>query len=248
MTQLYVGTAGWSIPAATREWFPGPGTQLERYALGMNATEINSSFYRPHRRSTYERWASAVPSNFAFCVKIPKLISHEKRCQDCRGELAQFLDESAGLGEKRRLLLLQFPPSFSFEVDRMRSFFALCRAMGAPHIVCEPRHPSWFTSGVDDLLSAEKVARAAADPACVERAAEPGGWAELRYFRMHGTPRTYYSSYDDDLLTSLAAQARSSATEAWCIFDNTASGAALENALRFNAIAGAARGAVGCNL
>ncbi len=137
----------------------------------MNATEINSSFYRPHRRSTYERWASAVPSNFAFCVKIPKLISHEKRCEDCRGELAQFLDESAGLREKRRLLLLQLPPSFSFEVDRMRSFFALCRSMGAPRIVCEPRHPSWFTNDVDDLLSAEKVARVAADPARVERAA-----------------------------------------------------------------------------
>jgi uncharacterized protein YecE (DUF72 family) len=214
----------------------------------MNATEINSSFYRPHRRSTYERWASAVPSNFAFCVKIPKLISHEKRCEDCRGELAQFLDESAGLGEKRRLLLLQFPPSFSFEVDRMRSFFALCRSMGAPHIVCEPRHVSWFTNDVDDLLSAEKVARVAADPARVERAAESGGWTELRYFRMHGTPRTYYSSYDDDLLTSLAAQTKSSAIEAWCVFDNTASGAALENALRFNAIASSDRREAGRNL
>ncbi len=121
----------------------------------------------------------------------------------------------------------------------MRSFFALCRSMGAPHIVCEPRHVSWFTHDVDDLLSAEKVARVAADPARVERAAECGGWTELRYFRMHGTPRTYYSSYDDDLLTSLAAQTKSSAIEAWCVFDNTASGAALENALRFNAIAGA---------
>lgn len=59
------GTAGWSIPAANREAFPGAGSILERYARKMNWVEINSSFYRPHRRETYERWAaspSAAPS------------------------------------------------------------------------------------------------------------------------------------------------------------------------------------------
>jgi uncharacterized protein YecE (DUF72 family) len=84
----------------------------------------------------------------------------------------------------------------------------------------------------------ESVARVAADPPLVGRAGEPSGWSGLRYFRMHGSPRMYYSSYDDDKLTSLAAQAESCTAEAWCIFDNTASGAALSDAMRFKSIAG----------
>ncbi len=233
MAQVRVGTAGWTIPANVRSAFGSVGTQLERYSIVMNAAEINSSFHRPHRCTTYERWASAVPSGFAFSVKIPKTISHVKRCDDCEDKLQRFIDESAGLGAKRRLLLLQLPPSFQFDAHRMERFFELCRTLGAPHLVCEPRHPSWFTPEAGALLSAHQVGRVAADPPPDPRASEPGGWSAFRYFRLHGTPRTYYSSYDAAALTALAARVYAAASETWCIFDNTASGAALDNALRF---------------
>lgn len=242
LMELRIGTAGWTIPANVRDRIPGNGTHLERYARVMNATEINSSFHRPHRRSTYERWACAVPPNFAFSVKIPKVISHEKRCVNCDNDLARFLDESAGLGEKRQLLLLQLPPSFVFDTNVMKRFFALCRAMDAPHLVCEPRHPSWFTQEADALLATEHVARVAADPARVPRASTPGGWSGRCYFRMHGAPRMYYSSYLDEALAALARSITGIAADTWCIFDNTASGAALGDALRFRTIHAARSG------
>jgi uncharacterized protein YecE (DUF72 family) len=229
---LRIGTAGWTIPAALAKQFPGDGPHLERYARVMNAAEINSSFHRPHRRSTYERWSATVPENFAFSVKIPKAISHQKRCADCTGELEQFLAESAGLGEKRRLLLLQLPPSFAFEEERMDLFFALCHDRHAPPVVCEPRHASWFTPEADALLDQWRIARVAADPSRVEGAGTPGGWTGITYFRMHGTPRVYYSSYSDETLGALASMISVAANEAWCIFDNTASGAAAGDALR----------------
>lgn len=232
MNQLVIGTAGWSIPVALADRFPGVGPHLERYARVMRATEINSSFYRSHRRSTYERWSSAVPADFAFSVKIPKVVSHEKRCVDCGGELEQFLDESAGLGGKRRLLLLQLPPSFSFEEERMDRFFALCSRAEAPPVVCEPRHASWFTPEANALLERWQVARVAADPARAAGAEAPGGWNSISYFRMHGTPRVYYSSYSDESLDLVASMISMTPHEAWCIFDNTASGAAAGDALR----------------
>ena len=216
--------------------FQSDGSQLERYSRLVSVSEINSSFHRPHRRSTYERWASAVPSGFAFSVKIPKTISHEKRCADCERELKRFMDESAGLDTKRRLLLLQLPPSFAFDASRMKRFFTFCRTIGAPRIVCEPRHASWFTTNAEALLSAQGVARVAADPATDVHSPEPGGWSGLRYFRMHGTPRMYYSNYDDTALTTLAARVRSAEVETWCIFDNTALGAALGDALRLKSL------------
>lgn len=231
MNAPLIGTAGWSIPASLACHFPGDGPHLDRYARVMNATEINSSFHRPHRRSTYERWSSAVPATFAFSVKMPKVISHEKRCVDCDDELRQFLDESAGLGEKRRVLLLQLPPTFQFEQERMDRFFELCRRAGAPPIACEPRHASWFTPETDALLETWRVARAGADPARALGAETPGGWAGIRYFRMHGTPRVYYSSYSAESLDRLASMLLLCPNQAWCIFDNTASGAAAADAL-----------------
>ena len=103
-------------------------------------------------------------------------------------------------------------------------------------VVCEPRHHSWFADRVDDLLKDYQIARVAADPACVPAAGLPGGLASLAYFRLHGSPRRYYSAYSVDFLTRLSAQLVNLATRArvWCIFDNTASGSAIQNALGLN--------------
>jgi uncharacterized protein YecE (DUF72 family) len=81
------------------------------------------------------------------------------------------------------------------------------------------------------LLTSHHVARVAADPARHPLAGEPGGWAGLRYWRLHGSPRMYYSAYDDTHLAALAERLKASAVETWCIFDNTTSGAAAANAL-----------------
>lgn len=155
---------------------------------------------------------------------------------DCRNELERFLDETSGLGEKRQVLLLQLPPSFAFDGNRMKRFFDLCRTMGAPRLVCEPRHPSWFTDEADELLATHEIARVAADPARVPQAGMPGGWGGLTYFRMHGSPRMYYSAYLDETLVALAARITETPGDTWCMFDNTASGAALGDALRFRSM------------
>jgi uncharacterized protein YecE (DUF72 family) len=74
-TNIYVGTAGWSVPKEHAAAFPVEGSHLERYAQVFGAVEINSSFYRPHRRTTYERWAASVPETFQFAVKVPRATS-----------------------------------------------------------------------------------------------------------------------------------------------------------------------------
>ena len=99
-------------------------------------------------------------------------------------------------------------------------------------IVCEPRHPSWFSAGAEDVMKHYAVARVAADPPIVEPALVPGGWHGLAYFRLHGSPRKYWSRYDVDYLSRLASIVGeiSQSADVWCVFDNTASGSALENA------------------
>jgi uncharacterized protein YecE (DUF72 family) len=234
LSPLWLGTAGWSVPSRYAAQVPAGGSHLERYAQRLDAVEINSSFYRPHQRKTYERWAASVPDGFRFAVKVPKAITHEQRLEDCGALLERFVAEVAGLGSKLGVLLVQLPPKLAFEKRVADRFFRDLRQRIDVAVACEPRHASWFTSEVNDWLAERRVARVAADPAPIPGAGEPGGWNGLAYYRWHGSPRIYYSDYDDAALAALGKrleEQRQRGVPAWCILDNTASGAALGNAL-----------------
>ncbi len=233
---LRIGTAGWTIPRPNAADLPSPGSHLERYGRQFTAAEINTTFYRPHRPATWQRWTTSVPDNFRFAVKAPKTITHEAALATTPETLAQltsFLEQIRQLGPKLGPILLQLPPKQAFNPAQAGAFFEHLRRLHTGPVVLEPRHPTWFTTAAEDLLRTHIISRAAADPAPVPAAASPAGDPHLVYYRLHGSPRTYYSPYPDDFLQTLADTLADlpAATEAWVIFDNTASGAALGNAL-----------------
>lgn len=231
--EVRVGCAGWSIPGEHAGRFPRESSHLIRYAHRLPAVEINSSFYRPHRRSTYARWAAETPEDFAFSLKAPKEVTHKRRLVDAEEPLERFVDETAALGTKRGPLLVQLPPSLAFDTATVTAFLAALRRRYGGAVACEPRHPSWFTPEAERLLAEREVARVAADPAVVPQAAEPGGWDGLVYHRLHGSPQIYHSAYAAESLVTLASRLAEAETAAltWCIFDNTALGAATADAL-----------------
>ena len=234
MAAYRVGCAGWAIPKAHSSEFPVEGSHLERYAARFPVVEINSSFYRLHQPATYARWADSVPPDFLFSAKIPRAITHEQRLVAADVLLDVYLEEVTCLGPKLGCLLVQLPPSLAYDRPIAESFFADLRARHDGAVVIEPRHPSWFTKAVVAQLCAYRVGQVAADPAVVPAAAEPAGWPELVYVRLHGSPEIYYSSYDEPYLDRLAERMREYATgaeEIWCIFDNTARFAATPNAI-----------------
>lgn len=229
---IRIGTAGWTIPRQVADQFPREGTGLERYATRFTCVEITSSFYRPHRPEIYHKWARLVPAGFRFAVKFPKAITHERRLVDCGALIEPFLQQVTSLGDRLGPLLIQLPPSLDFNAAIAQPFLDDVRSRHAGLLACEPRHPTWFSDEADQLLVRYHVARVAADPARVPLAAAPGGWPDLVYFRLHGSPRMYFSPYEPDFLAGLSEELQaSSAAESWCIFDNTASGAAARDAL-----------------
>ena len=233
-TGLRIGTAGWGLPRVWRAEFPPEGSYLERYAARFTAVEINSSFYRQHRRAVYERWAAAVPPAFCFAVKVPRAITHDQALVSADVLLEVFLEEAAGLGDRLGPLLVQLPPSLAFLADDAEEFFETLRRLHDGPVACEPRHESWFGATADRLMRRHRVARVAADPARVPAAAEPGGDPGLVYHRLHGSPRIYWSDYEPERIASLAEALRRAAApgvDRWCIFDNTTLGAATGNAL-----------------
>lgn len=232
-TQILIGCAGWSISAAYQHRFLKAGTHLERYAQVLPAVEINSSFYRPHLSQTYARWRESVPDAFRFSVKLPRSITHEHRLNGAKEELLAFLNSIAHLKEKLGCLLVQLPPSLQYNDGVARPFLETLRSHTAVDIACEPRHATWFTEEAAALFFELSIARVVADPPIVEQPA-PMQFDRVMYIRLHGSPVIYHSDYSQDFLDSLSKELKLHQREsrrAWCIFDNTASGAALGNAL-----------------
>jgi len=228
MASNRIGCAGASIASKDAATFPTDGTHLERYAAVFNAVEINSSFYKPHQPKTYERWAASVPDDFRFSVKLPRTVTQYKRLVGAAEEILRFAGEAGSLGDKLGCVLVQLPPSLAFDGCVADAFFAYLQTAFSCAIACEARHASWFADDATALLRGHAVTRVIADPP----AGQPGPHeptADMMYVRLHGSPRIYYSTYSDDYLRRVAAQIKG--RNAWCIFDNTAEGAAVPNAL-----------------
>jgi uncharacterized protein YecE (DUF72 family) len=223
-----IGTAGWSLPKGS----VGEGSRLERYSRVLCCAEINSSFYRVHRASTWARWAAETPEDFRFSIKAAKTITHESKLRGAEPLLRAFLEQIQPMEGKAGPLLFQLPPSLAFDRAVAEEFLGTLRALYQGEAVLEPRHASWFTPQAEELLREQSIARVAADPAKgAPVAAEPGGDTGLVYYRLHGSPRVYYSSYGEDFLSALAGRLIGHGN-CWVIFDNTVLSHAFENAVR----------------
>ena len=170
-----------------------------------------------------------IPANVQY-----RAITHDQALIATDVLLEVFLEEVAGLGSRLGPLLVQLPPSLAYDAEQAGEFFETLRRLHAGPVGCEPRHESWFGSAADQLMRRHGISRVAADPARVPAAAVPGGDESLAYYRLHGSPRIYWSDYEPARLAAIADQLRGAAVaggERWCIFDNTTLGAATGNAL-----------------
>lgn len=230
---LRIGCAGWTISREASSAFGLEGSHLERYARVLGTVEINSSFYRPHQAKTYARWAASVPEDFRFAVKLPRTITHDAGLIGIEEPLRQFAGEAGALGDKLGCLLMQLPPKAAFDAAVAADFFGRLKASFGCMVACEARHPSWFGEEASALLEREGITRVIADPAKGQDGPHVPTTQAI-YVRLHGSPRIYYSAYAPAYIAQLArdmAVHAQQGRDVWVIFDNTASGAALPNAL-----------------
>ena len=236
---IYIGTAGWTIPAHAAAHFPGGGAHLEQYARQFPGVKINSTFYRDHKPSTFERWAASVPDSCRFSIKISRTITHEQRLVDVGHLLEMFMLQATCPGEKLRVILVQLPPSLSYDNIVAGAFLNSLRQHYAGLVAIEPRHASWFTTSVAQLLTDCGIFRVGAYPAVVPEAGISGADPNLLYLLLHGSPRVYNSRYSDQALESAAStllNADRRGADAWCVLDNTAGGAAATDAVRLQSL------------
>jgi uncharacterized protein YecE (DUF72 family) len=247
-----VGCAGWALPREAAARFPADGSHLERYAARLNAVEINSSFYKPHRAATYARWAASVPADFRFAVKLPRAITHHARLVDADELIKAFAGQAGALEGKLGCVLVQLPPSLAFDALVAGAFFDALQPRFACMLAVEARQASWFGAAATALLRERSITRVQADPP----AGQPGPFEATtanRYLRLHGNPKVYYSSYDQAYIDGVAAELADKRAERpdsgpdWCIFDNTAAGCATPNALALTEALARPGAATQCN-
>lgn len=228
---IHIGTAGWQVPKTLADRFPAKGTHLQRYSQVLNAVEVNSSFYEEHRPRTWAKWRRETPEGFRFAVKAPRWLTHKQELKNTEG-LDAFLEEIGELKEKLGPILLQLPPSLTLDRDAMRPFFEELRDKHDDPIVCEPRNDTWFTPQGEEFLDNFQIARAAVDPSRNPSDGQPSGWDGLRYIRLHGYPKRFYSEYKESFLEDLGRRLEALAghAETWCIFNNTACDGGVRNA------------------
>lgn len=184
------------------------------------------------------KWAQVTPADFRFSVKLNRYFLQTKRLRETGSLLKATLQGIQGLKEKLGVLLIQLPPSLSFDEAVAKSFLSDLRKLYQGPVVWEPRHRSWVASNAVRLLSDFHVNKVLADPEPCRLPKDLRPSVEqIRYFRLHGSPEIYKSRYTPEVIERISRALRhplSPARESWIIFDNTTYGFATENALELS--------------
>jgi uncharacterized protein YecE (DUF72 family) len=153
--QMLAGTSGYSYKEWLGRFYPEklPASAMLRfYAERFSTVEINNTFYRMPAEAMLARWAKEVPENFAFTLKAPRRITHEKRLREAESDVAEFLRRADALKDKLGVLLFQLPPYARRDLPRLQDFFAVLPPN--KRVAFEFRNASWHDEEVYEALRA----------------------------------------------------------------------------------------------
>lgn len=230
---LLVGTSGWQYRDWRGAFYPEGLPQrcwLEHYSRRFDVVEVNNAFYRLPERSVFERWRDATPDGFEVAVKVSRYLTHVKRLQDPAEPVARLVDRAAGLGDRLGPYLLQLPPTLRCEPGRLDA--CLAAFPSGSRVAVEPRHESWWTDEVRDLLARHGAALCWAD-----RRGRPVTplWttADWGYVRLHEGTADPPPSYGRQALAHWYDRIRDAwpaDADVWVFFNNDHGAAAVRNA------------------
>jgi uncharacterized protein YecE (DUF72 family) len=239
---IYIGTSGWHYNDWIDTFYPRTITgynELTYHAKYFNTVENNSSFYRTAGESTYKTWRRMTPDGYRFSMKLHQSITHYHRLKlddEVKEKIHFILDSTQVLEHKLGAILIQLPPSFRYDIDRLRDFLRYFHAemQKRPYrfdIAIEFRHDSWLRDDIFDLLRRFDVALVAAQSSRYPNARELT--APFAYIRMHGPGKLFASKYSTKELAEWARYIKGISVDVshiYVYFNNDFHGYAIENA------------------
>jgi uncharacterized protein YecE (DUF72 family) len=232
---VWIGTSGWQYRDWRGRFYPERlplRLWLEHYAGAFATVESNNAFYRLPELTTFEAWADRTPDDFVMAVKVSRFLTHIKRLAEPVEPVARFVDRAVGLGGKLGPALVQLPPRFRADPERLQATLdAFPRDI---RVAVEFRHSSWFVDDVRAILESHGAALALADRrgprTPIWRTAD---WTFVRFHEGRARPRPAYGR------AALATWARRLASEwapdedIYAYFNNDHLACAPRDAARF---------------
>lgn len=228
---ILIGTSGWSYNHWKENFFPQElksNLWLNFYSDFFQTVEINSTFYRMPSKSTVINWFKKVPEDFTFSIKASRYITHQKRLHDCQESLQFFYKTLKPLKAKNGPILIQLPPSFKMNKERLIEFTNLLDK--EKKHVFEFRHDSWFTEEIYALLRENKIGLCITD--LNGKLSPEEITAPFTYIRLHGPKKAYKGSYGMESLKKWKKKIEtwSLKYDVYCYFDNDEKGYAIQDA------------------
>ncbi|MGB9770632.1 MAG: DUF72 domain-containing protein [Candidatus Kapaibacteriota bacterium] len=235
---IYIGTSGWAFPNWVGVLYPEGLPQnkwLNFYSQIFNCVEVNSTFYRLFKPSTYLNWAKTVGNDFKFIIKVPQEISHKKKLVNAGKELDEFFENIENLRPKIGLVLLQLPPSFSTPIDIFSDVIAYISSKFP--LAVEFRNKYSRSEEVLDILIRNNCVYVNPD--------SPNNFLtniltnRTLYYRLHGRIALHKSSYNDEELEEIASSIKTfegRIDNAYIIFNNGMLGYSIPNAVKLQSL------------
>jgi len=226
-----VGTSGWQYSHWKGIFYPEglkSADWLSFYAQHLNTIEINVTFCRDVKASTYKKWYSTVPDGFLFSLKMSRFITHIKRLKIESTSMARFMENTSVLQDKLGVILIQLSPGLKYDKGLMQDFLEMLYK-GFKYTI-EVRHNTFINDTFFSLLKEKGIALCIADtagrfPYCEEIT------AQFVYIRVHGAERLYASNYSDRELRIWRDRILLWGKDTFIYFDNDFMGYAVKNAI-----------------
>ncbi|MEU6509551.1 MULTISPECIES: DUF72 domain-containing protein [Streptomyces] len=233
---LFVGTSGWQY----KDWrdlvYP-PGVParlwLEEYTRLFATVEINNAFYRLPSRENFAAWRDRVPDDFVVAVKASRYLTHIKRLKEPEEPVHRLMSHAAGLGDRLGPVLLQLPPTLRVDAALLDACLA-CFPSGT-RVAVEPRHDSWWTPQVREVLSARGAALCWADVQArpVIPLWRTADWGYVRFHEGRATPWPRYGRRSLETWVDRIATTWRKGEDVYAYFNNDPGGAAVRDAVVF---------------
>jgi uncharacterized protein YecE (DUF72 family) len=234
---IWLGTSGWQY----RDWrgpvYPPKLAQkqwLEHYVTMFDTVEVNNAFYRLPAAETFAQWAARTPENFVVTVKTSRYLTHIKRLKDPAEPVERFMDRARHLGPKLGPLLLQLPPHFKAEPQRLDETLRLFGAYGV-RVAVEVRDPTWMVDEVRDVLAKHNAASVWADRH--ERVITPlwrtTDWGYVRLHEGASADPPCYTKPTLDAWAQRIAASHDDSDDVYVYFNNDPHGCAVYDAAIF---------------
>ncbi len=233
---IVVGTSGWQYRHWRETFYPRGLAQarwLEYFAERFQTVEINNTFYRLPERKVFEAWAARTPDDFVLAPKMSRYLTHIKRLREPEDSVRLFLERAEPLGSKTGPILLQLPPNFKVDVERLTDVVKVLPDRFRWTV--EFRHASWYTDQVESLLRDHGVALCLADR--LNQPVSPlwrtADWAYVRFHEGRASPRPCYGRQALDTWAGRIAERWPDDCDIYVYFNNDPLGCALRDARVF---------------